>query len=462
MKASRLIALLWVLLIPVGAVAADTALDRYIARPDLHFRYDQYHSETKPLYTTWFLEMTSQQWRSPGEVDRSVWTHQVMITVPRLFTAKKRKTAILVIDGGGNDSPPPRDTDSQAAAMATVLGAPVVVLKQIPNQPLAFADEQPLTRSEDALIAYTLDRFMRDPLDDTWPAQLPMTKAVVRAMDTAQQFLAAKSIRIDHFVLTGGSKRGWTAWLAAAVDSRVKAIAPASIDFLNLGPQIRHQCEAYGFYPEAIRDYAALDVLSQAQTPAGVALTGIIDPFAYRQRYTLPKFMVNAAGDQYFMPDSSRFYYGDLPKPKWLRYSPNTDHAQNTAAWLSGVAWAKQVLDNKPLPRLDWTFDRDASEIRVKTLRKPSQVRLWSTSNPDARDFRLMSIGDTWRATTLRNLGGGRYVGQIPKPQRGWSAGFIELTYGNPVIPQLNQVYTTDVFVTPDTLPFPGVPCMTE
>jgi hypothetical protein len=30
------------------------------------------------------------------------------------------------------------------------------------------------------------------------------------------------------------------------------------------------------------------------------------------------------------------------------------------------------------------------------------------------------------------------------------------------VIPQLNQVYTTDVFVTPDTLPFPGVPCMAE
>lgn len=460
MKAFHLAALL-VLLSPL-ARGADTALDRYVARPDLHFWYAQYHSESKPLYTTWFLDMTSQQWRSPSEVDRSVWTHQVMITMPRLFTAKKRRTAVLVIDGGGNDSPPPRDTDTQAAAMATVLGTPVVILKQIPNQPLAFSDEQPRSRSEDALIAYTLDRFMRDPLDETWPAHLPMTKAVVRAMDTAQQFLAAKSIRIDRFILTGGSKRGWTAWLTAAVDKRVAAIAPASIDFLNLGEQVRHQCEAYGFYPEAIRDYAALDVLSQARTPAGVALTGIIDPFDYRQRYTLPKFMLNAAGDQYFMPDSSRFYFGDLPRRKWLRYSPNTDHAQNTAAWLSGVAWAKKVLDNKPLPRLDWTYDPDAAEIRVKTLNKPSQVTLWTASNPDARDFRLMSIGNAWRGDTLRNLGGGRYVGRIPKPPRGWGAGFIELSYGSPTIPQLNQVYTTDVFMTPDTLPFPGVRCMTE
>ncbi|MDD1651315.1 MAG: PhoPQ-activated pathogenicity-related family protein [Methylococcaceae bacterium] len=458
----RFISLLLYLVSPVVALGADTALDRYVAQPDLHFRYAQYHSESRPLYTTWFLDMTSQQWRSPGDVDHSVWNHQVMITMPRVFTAKQRKTAVLVIDGGDNDTPPPRDTDSQAAAMATVLGTPVIILKQIPNQPLVFAGEQPQSRSEDALIAYTLNRYLRDPLDETWPAHLPMTKAVVRAMDTAQQFLAAKSIRIDRFILTGGSKRGWTAWLAAAVDPRVKAIAPASIDFLNLGQQIRHQCEAYGFYPEAIRDYAALDVLNQVQTPAGAALTHIIDPFAYRQRYTMPKFMLNAAGDQYFMPDSSQFYFGDLPQLKWLRYSPNTDHAQNTAAWLSGVAWAKKVLDNKPLPRFEWTYSPDSSEIRVKTLNRPSQVKLWTTHNPDARDFRLMCIGDTWRSRRLRNMGGGRYVGQIPKPPQGWSAAFIELTYASTLVPQLNQVYTTDVFVTPDTLPFPGIRCMTE
>ena len=102
------------------------------------------------------------------------------------------------------------------------------------------------------------------------------------------------------------------------------------------------------------------------------------------------------------------------------------------------------------------------TEIRVKTLNKPSQVTLWTASNPVARDFRLMSIGNAWRGDTLRNLGGGRYVGRIPKPPRGWSAGFIELSYGSPTLPQLNQVYTTDVFMTPDTLPFSGVPCMTE
>lgn len=462
MNVNRLLILLVSLVFPYTARSADTALDRYVAQPDLNFRYSVYHSESKPLYTTWFLDMTSQQWRTPSDVNRSIWNHQVMITVPRIFTAKSRKTAILVIDGGGNDSPPPKDTDSQAANMAMLLGTPVVVLKQIPNQPVTFADEQPLSRSEDALIAYTLNRYLQNPLDETWPAHLPMTKAVVRAMDTTQQFLASKSIKIDRFMLTGGSKRGWSAWLAAAVDKRVKAVVPASIDFLNLPQQIRHQCEAYGFYPEAIRDYAQLDVLNQTQTPAGAALARIIDPYGYRQRYTMPKFVMNASGDQYFMPDSSQLYFGDLPQQKWLRYSPNTDHAQNSSAWLSGVAWAYKALNNQPPPRFNWSYNSDTREIKVRTLNKPSQVKIWTASNPDSRDFRLMTIGGTWRSSPLKNLGKGRYVGQIPSAPKGWTAGFIELTYSSPVSSKLNQIYTTDVFITPDTLPFSGENCLTE
>jgi PhoPQ-activated pathogenicity-related protein len=34
----------------------------------------------------------------------------------------------------------------------------------------------------------------------------------------------------EKFVVSGGSKRGWTTWTAAAVDKRVVAIVPASID----------------------------------------------------------------------------------------------------------------------------------------------------------------------------------------------------------------------------------------
>ena len=49
-------------------------------------------------------------------------------------------------------------------------------------------------------------------------------------------------------------------------------------------------------------------------------------PDWYRERFTMPKFIMNSAGDQYLLPDSSRFYFDDLPGEKYLRYVPNTDH----------------------------------------------------------------------------------------------------------------------------------------
>ncbi|HIC30222.1 MAG TPA: hypothetical protein EYO85_12435, partial [Rhodospirillales bacterium] len=83
-----------------------------------------------------------------------------------------------------------------------------------------------LQRSEDAIIAYSWDKYLKTG-DEKWPLRLPMTKAAVRAMDTATDFLAGKTggkLKIDRFVVAGASKRGWTTWSTAAVDKRVVGI----------------------------------------------------------------------------------------------------------------------------------------------------------------------------------------------------------------------------------------------
>ena len=80
----------------------------------------------------------------------------------------------------------------------------------VPNQPLVFGGDGK-ERTEDDLIAYTWDKFLRTG-DERWPARLPMTKAVVRAMDTVTAFCAkppAGAARtVDRFVVAGASKRG--------------------------------------------------------------------------------------------------------------------------------------------------------------------------------------------------------------------------------------------------------------
>ena len=441
--------------------AEQTALDRYIAKPDPNYSYFSYSTDRNLLYNTYFLYMTSQSWRSCDEVDcqrnfwtSNLWTHVIEITVPKIRHSSSPGTAILLVNGGSNGNFPTK-TDDQAAIIAQALGSVVVKVNQIPNQPLYFADEDNVARSGDAIIAYSFDKFLKTG-DEEWPALLPMTKSVVRAMDTIQTFLAGK-ITINDFIVVGGSKRGWTTWLTAAVDPRIKAIAPASIDLLNMGEQFRRHFEAYGFYAPAIADYVAFDLPNRMATPEGQELLSIVDPYAYRERFTMPKIILNSTGDQFFLPDSSQFYFKELPETKWLRYLPNSDHKQSMDVAKSLASWIDQINDGETPPQYNWTIEPDGA-IRVVTVdRFPDRVRLWQATNPNARDFRLESIGPVWTANDLAPIGPGIYRGYVPPPPQGWTAFMVELTYEESGLLEPNLVFTTDVVITPDTLPFADI-----
>ena len=82
-------------------------------------------------------------------------------------------------------------------------------------------------------------------------------------------------------------------------------------------------------------------------TPQYKALMKIEEPFEYRSRLTMPKFIVNATGDQFFLPDSSQFYFDELPGEKYLRYVPNADHSlKGTDAPFTLLAYYNAVLNN--------------------------------------------------------------------------------------------------------------------
>ena len=115
--------------------------------------------------------------------------------------------------------------------------------------------------------------------------------------------------------------------MTAAVDPRVAAIIPIVIDVLNVEPSIRHHAEAYGFWTEAVGNYYEHRILQRTGDPALAKLLRIEDPYFYRDRFTMPKYVINSAGDQFFCPDSSQFYFADLPGEKLLRYVPNADHS---------------------------------------------------------------------------------------------------------------------------------------
>lgn len=181
-------------------------------------------------------------------------------------------------------------------------------------------------------------------------------------------------------------------------------------------------------------------------------LYAIEDPYSYRDRLTMPKYVVNASGDQYFPPDSSQFYFADLQGEKYLRYVPNADHSlRNSDAQESIIAFYQTVLAGKPRPKYSWTFEKDGS-IRVQTADAPQAVTLWHATNPKARDFRLLTIGPAYQSQSLKEESSGVYVGKINPPEKGWTAFYIELTFD--VGQSFPLKLSTAVRITPDMLPF--------
>jgi PhoPQ-activated pathogenicity-related protein len=426
-------------------VTPANALVRYVGQLDNNYSWSLYDYDVHFGWNKHTIRMRSQQWRSASEVDRVFWDHDVGVIEP--WFADDR--CALLVNGGSNSSDPPEEVDSNIAAVAILYGISYAQVSEVPNQPLFFTDEVNHARLEDEILAYSMNKFLVTG-DLSWPVHVAMTKSVVRAMDTIQRRLPY----IKDFLVAGGSKRGWTTYLVAAVDPRVAAMAPLSIDIPNFAENTRHHFEAYGFFSPAVHDYVDFNLFCGAATLRGQELLQIIDPLSYFPKYTMPKLLLNSAGDQFFLPDSSRFYYASLPGPKWLRYTVNTDHMQiqDPTSISTVLQWVDKVLDGDPLPQFSWNFEQDGS-IRVQTFTTPHSVRLWQAHNPNARDFRLENIGPAWASSPLSDQGGGVYVGFVPQPGQGWSAFLVDLDFGDGII------LSTEVRITPDTLPFAGQVC---
>ncbi len=450
-------------------------------------------------------EMVSQCWNPDNSVykeavDYTKWTHAVTIIEP-LY--KMSDTAMLFIDGGSRSSD--AEVDELTKNVAILTGTTVVHLKNVPSQPIVFKDEvipagtednysgEPKIlrrRSEDAIIAYSYDKYLDSYREndgaptDGWPLLYPMVKSAVKAMDMAEEILASKGVQLDGFVVAGASKRGWTTWLTGAVDSRIKGIAPIVINVLNMKPHLEHHRASYGYWSPAIYDYAQKGIFDQListvpgeeLSPEAQALLSCVDPYEYalRGRYVdMPKFMMNATGDEFFVPDTTQYYFDDLPSPKHLSYVPNVGHGLGLdTADLTDLtnpdnpfgrllSWYIAVTQGVEVPTFAQSFKPDGSiRVEIDPANPPVSVRLYEVTSADKRDFRDGVLENEWTSVELAPISEGIYEALPTNPAAGDYKGFyIQLEYANasklPTPAQLlggstpNFVFTTGVRVLP-------------
>lgn len=426
------------------SIVRDKPLDEFVA-DDSGFSYSVGWEKSSTVATSWLLDVTSGEWRSAEEVNRTTWRHDVILTVPK---NSDTSTALVIINGGSNDGEPPAqngDEVSTAELVATLVRTPVVSISQIPNQPLTiFGEGEDMV--EDDLVASSWYKAIETG-DPTWSAYFPMARAVVRSMDAVQDHMSGLDRRVDNFVLTGFSKRGATTYLATAADERVVAMAPGVFDFLNFRPQAAHHLAVYGEPAPAVADYAEYNLLERVADPEAQILLDTSDPYAYRDRFTMPKLIMASTGDQFFLPDAMRFYIDDIPGETLVRYVPNSGHGlvpegQELLDTIQPlVAWYKKIANAEARPTVDWTHN--AGELTLTASTEPDSVKLWTATNDQARNFRIDVVGAIWESQELTADANGDFTATVDAPAAGYTAYLIEAKFGQ-------EIYTTQVYVTPD------------
>ena len=429
---------------------SQTALDRYVAAPDDHYKYEVVDTVKGEGYTTYVIFMTSQKWLTEKEVNLPIWEHWMTVTKPDTVVSD---IGFLYITGGNKGKKAPSGPPPGDAERALMSQSVVTTLYMVPNQPLVFVGDETISRGEDAAIAYTWDKHLRTG-DDKWPMRLPMTKSAVRAMDTVTNLMASEAggkIEVDQFVVAGGSKRGWTTWTTAVVDDRVVGIMPIVIDMLNVGPSFKHHYEVYGGYSPAVNDYVQMGLMDWNGTPEYERLLEIVEPYQYRDRLTLPKFLLNSTQDEFFLPDSWQFYWDDLVGEKHVRYVPNASHSMGGTDVIDSVnAWYHALVHNVSVPRYNWDVAEDGT-ITVFTLDKPDAVLLWQAHNPKGRSFMKFAVGNgAYTSTPLTEVEPGKYVAKVDAPKEGHICYFVELHY--PSGTTVPFKFTSGTKVVPDTV----------
>lgn len=418
--------------------------------------YDAVKKVSVETYT-----LTSQIWPKPELSKHSLlWEHTLIIYRP---DSVKTEQALLYVDGGTRRSLSITDKKHfhflDFKRIAAETASVVIDLRDVPNQYLTFDDE--VSRTEDSIVAYSWNRYLDQPEQNAyWPVHLPMTKAVIKAMDAAQEILAQNNqLKISHFVVAGASKRGWATWLATLSDQRINALVPIVIDILNTKKNILHIHDSYNNWPAAFHDYVEQNIPDRINTPEFDSLMRIEDPLAYldsakgdfyKKRLELPKYIISASGDDFFVPDSLNLYLGKLPGETQVRVAPNQSHYINMQLVENDLlAYYRTIVNHSPRPSLNWTSNSAGELETVVTSEKPGSVLLWEAVNLSARDFRLSELifysakvlpgsCDTNNHCT--------YPVNSATPAKGWKASFVEVSFqqaqGDPL------VLTTSTYIT--------------
>ncbi|HIC5617861.1 TPA: PhoPQ-activated protein PqaA family protein [Salmonella enterica subsp. enterica serovar Schwarzengrund] len=429
--------------------------DYRISLTSLPLDYSLLEKKQRPGVMLQRFNLNSQTWSPQGVVSPERWQNGVDIYIP---DSAREKNALVVINNGSNNNgsgtpvAPTNFNEEELSRIAIATRTVVISVSNVPNQVLSYQGvTTPL--GEDNSVAYSWKLFIGDThkYQDA-SLHIPMAASVSQAFRLAKKELTQQNI--NKFIVTGASKRGWAAWLTALSDPDVGAVVPFAMDLLNTQKSLEHMYQSYGKnWPVAFYPYYNQGIDQQVGTDKFARLMRLEDPLTYLNtdmgdRLKIDKYIINASGDDFYVPDNSHFYYGLLPGSKFLRVVPNSTHnGILSVAEQSLITFVNRFQEKQKLPEITENVQSRGDgkkELVVNFSEKPVAILQWTARNPAARDFRYACDIKYNSVPVSLATGDNTLSISLTTPDSGWQATYIEATFTD------GYVATTQVYITPD------------
>ncbi|EJS1888442.1 PhoPQ-regulated protein [Salmonella enterica subsp. enterica serovar Infantis] len=429
--------------------------DYRISLTSLPLDYSLLEKKQRPGVMLQRFNLNSQTWSPQGVVSPERWQNGVDIYIP---DSAREKNALVVINNGSNNNgsgtpvAPTNFNEEELSRIAIATRTVVISVSNVPNQVLSYQGvTTPL--GEDNSVAYSWKLFIGDThkYQDA-SLHIPMAASVSQAFRLAKKELTQQNI--NKFIVTGASKRGWAAWLTALSDPDVGAVVPFAMDLLNTQKSLEHMYQSYGKnWPVAFYPYYNQGIDQQVGTDKFARLMRLEDPLTYLNtdmgdRLKIDKYIINASGDDFYVPDNSHFYYGLLPGSKSLRVVPNSTHnGILSVAEQSLITFVNRFQEKQKLPEITENVQSRGDgkkELVVNFSEKPVAILQWTARSPAARDFRYACDIKYNSVPVSLATGDNTLSISLTTPDSGWQATYIEATFTD------GYVATTQVYITPD------------
>src|SRR5205807_2424042 len=116
------------------------------------------------------------------------------------------------------------------------------------------------------------------------------------------------------------------------------------------------------------------DLVPMPKTDRAKKLWGMVDPWVYRDKLTMPTLIINGSNDPYWTVDALNLYWDDLKSPRWVAYIPNAGHnliekkangSDLTRAGNTLGAFARHQIHGAKMPKLTWKHDDADGKSRL-------------------------------------------------------------------------------------------------